>query len=142
MNSEAPSYEVSFYFRKILVPIDGSESSYRALQVAVDLAQHYGSKIVVVHVKPRNASLTGETDPIIKAKERLKGASISVVYKYLEYDPLGDSPSSALVREITIEGYDLVVIGARGKSLLPDLHIGSTTLSLIVNTATSIFIIR
>jgi nucleotide-binding universal stress UspA family protein len=142
MNSEAPSYIVSFYFRKILVPIDGSESSYRALQVAVDLAQHYGSKIVVVHVKPKGTSLIGERDPITKAKERLKGASISIVYKYLEYDPLSDSPSSMLVREITSEGYDLVVIGARGKSLLPDLHIGSTTLSLIVNTATSIFIIR
>jgi nucleotide-binding universal stress UspA family protein len=142
MNSEAPSYIVSFYFRKILVPIDGSESSYRALQVAVDLAQRYGSKIVVVHVKPKGTSLIGERDPITKAKERLKGTSISIVYKYLEYDPLSDSPSSTLVREITSEGYDLVVIGARGKSLLPDLHIGSTTLSLIVNTATSIFIIR
>ena len=142
MRAEAPSYTVSFYFRKILVPIDGSESSYRALEVAVDLAQHYGSKIVVVHVKPLGTELRGDQDPITKAKERLKNVPLNLVYKYIEYDPASESPSSALVKEIISEGYDLIVLGARGKTLLPDIHIGSTALSVVVNSPISIFIVR
>jgi len=142
MCAEAPTYTVSFYFRKILVPIDGSESAYRALEVAVDLAQHYGSKIVVVHVKPKGTAPSHEQDPIIRAKERLRNVPLNLTYKYLEYDPLIESPSSILVKEIISEGYDLVVVGARGKTLLPDLHVGSTALSLVVNSASSLFIVR
>jgi len=142
MYAEAPSYIVSFYFRKILVPVDGSESSYRALEVATDLAQHYGSRVVVVYVKPKGAVVQSDQDPINKAKERLKNVPLNLTYKYLEYDPSSESPASVLVKEIANEGYDLVVMGARGKTLLPDLHIGSTVLSLVVNAVTSIFIVR
>ncbi|MCC6041041.1 MAG: universal stress protein [Desulfurococcaceae archaeon] len=142
MYAEAPTYTVSFYFRKILVPIDGSESAYRALEVAADLARHYGSRVIVIYVKPKGAVLQRDQDPIVKAKERLRSAPLNLTYKYLEYDPTVESPSSVLVKEISSEGYDLVVIGARGKTLLSDLNIGSTALSLVVNSATSLFIVR
>jgi len=138
--TEAPSYTISFYYRKILVPIDGSETSLRALHVAVDIAQRYGSKVVVVYAKPKNTEL-GE-DPIIKAKERLKETPVNITYKYIEFDPRNDSASSALLREILEEGYDLVVIGARGKSLFGEINIGSTTLAVVVNAPTSVFIVR
>lgn len=137
---EAPSYVVSFYYRKILVPVDGSETSLKALLVAVDIAHHYGSRVVVVHARPKNTT-PGE-DPLVKAKERLKGASINVTYKYVEYDPANDSPQSALLREIIEEGYDLVVLGARGKTLYSEVNIGSVALSITVNTPTSVLVVR
>ncbi|MCC6053594.1 MAG: universal stress protein, partial [Desulfurococcaceae archaeon] len=86
MCAEAPTYTVSFYFRKILVPIDGSESAYRALEVAADLARHYGSRVIVIYVKPKGAVLQRDQDPIVKAKERLRSAPLNLTYKYLEYD--------------------------------------------------------
>ncbi|MEM4717536.1 MAG: universal stress protein [Desulfurococcaceae archaeon] len=137
---EAPSYTISFYYRKILVPVDGSESGYKALLLAVDIASRYGSRVTVAYAKPRGIS--EPEDPIIKAKERLKSISINVSYKYMEYDPLNESPQMVLLREIIEGGYDLVIIGARGKSILGDVNIGSVTLSLVVNAPTSIFIVR
>lgn len=37
-------------YKEILVPMDGSENSMRALDKAVEMAQHYNSKLVLVHV--------------------------------------------------------------------------------------------
>jgi nucleotide-binding universal stress UspA family protein len=141
---EAPSYTISFYYRKILVPIDGSETAHKALQVAIDIAQRYGSKLVVVYAKPKG--VVEREDPIVKAKERLKelqrDASIEIIYKYIEYDPSTSSPHSAIIREIIEGGYDLVVIGSRGKTLSTDIHLGSVALSVVINAPCSIFIVR
>lgn len=137
---EAPSYIVSFYYRKILVPIDGSETSLKALLVAADFASRYGSRVVVAYAKPRG--FEEREDPIIKAKERLKDLSVNVTYKYIEYDAVNESPQSVLIKEIISESYDLVVIGARGKTWISEISLGGVALSLIINAPISLFIVR
>lgn len=137
---EAPSYLISFYYRKILVPIDGSENSLKALVLAADIASRYGSKITVAYAKPRG--LVEQDDPISKAKERLKTLSVQVIYKIIEYSPETESPHTAILKEIIEGGYDLVILGARGKSITGDINVGSIALSLVVNAPTSIFIVR
>jgi len=37
-------------FEKILVPLDGSEHSKRALEMAVQIAQKFNGKITLIHV--------------------------------------------------------------------------------------------
>lgn len=37
-------------FEKILVPLDGSQNAFKALSTALDIAKHYGSKIIAVSV--------------------------------------------------------------------------------------------
>jgi nucleotide-binding universal stress UspA family protein len=37
-------------FDKILMPVDGSEASDRAVHVAADLASRYGAEVIVLHV--------------------------------------------------------------------------------------------
>jgi nucleotide-binding universal stress UspA family protein len=37
-------------FDKILVPVDGSRASSRAVHVAADLASRYGAEVIVLHV--------------------------------------------------------------------------------------------
>lgn len=136
--SEGPTYAVSLYFRKILVPIDGSESSFKALMFAIDLARHYGSKITVLYVKPK-----GVQDELLeKAKHRLRGESIQISYKLLEYEYSSGSISSAILKEIIEGGYDVVVLGGRGRSLVTDIPIGSVALSITVSAPISVFIIR
>ena len=39
-------------FKQILVATDFSEPSRKALEVAADLARHYGSSITIAHVYP------------------------------------------------------------------------------------------
>lgn len=81
-------------------------------------------------------------DPLAKAKERFKNAPVEVVYKQLEYDHLSDSSQSTLLREVLNGGYDLVIIGARGKTTLSETNIGGVALSLAINAPVSLFIVR
>ena len=49
--------EVGFMFEKILVPVDGSETSWRALEEAKTLATAFNGELVVVNViQPYNNS--------------------------------------------------------------------------------------
>ncbi|MGB9826952.1 universal stress protein [Thermosphaera chiliense] len=140
MNGEEPSYRISFIYRKILVPVDGSEVSLKALELAIDLAKHYGSKITVVTVKSKGETLS--QDPLAKAKARIAREPINVSYKTLEYDPSLESVSYRLIKEIVEEGYDLVIMGARGKTLYGELPIGSVALSLVINAPISVLVVR
>ncbi|MDH7477677.1 MAG: universal stress protein, partial [Candidatus Bathyarchaeota archaeon] len=36
-------------FNKILVPLDGSEHSLKALEVAIQIAKKFGGKITLIH---------------------------------------------------------------------------------------------
>ena len=38
-------------FRKILVPVDGSEHSEKALSLVEELASKFGSEVLVLHVR-------------------------------------------------------------------------------------------
>ncbi|MEM2463800.1 MAG: universal stress protein, partial [Candidatus Bathyarchaeia archaeon] len=37
-------------FSKILVPLDGSEHSMRALDIAIQIAKKFNSKLTLIHV--------------------------------------------------------------------------------------------
>ncbi|MEM0377746.1 MAG: universal stress protein [Thermosphaera sp.] len=140
MIGEEPSYRISFIYRKILVPVDGSESSLKALEIAIDLAKHYGSKITVVFVKSRHDK--DDSEPLSKAKSRIAKEPVNVSYKLIEYDHETESVSYRLVKEIIEEGYDLVIMGARGKTLYGELPIGSIALSVVINAPISVLIVR
>jgi nucleotide-binding universal stress UspA family protein len=55
-------------FKTILVPVDGSRHGDHAVDVAVDLAKHHGSNLLLVHVI-RPWSLPKEIIDMIKAGE-------------------------------------------------------------------------
>lgn len=136
---ESPTYTISLLYRKIAVLYDGSETSLKALDFAIDLSRHYGSKIVVIHAKPRG--IRGE-DSFTKVKERAKRYSVDISYKEVEFDPENSSTASAILKEIIDGGYDAVILGARGKSLTADVSIGSKALFIAANSPVSVFIIR
>lgn len=138
---EAPTYTISFLFRRILVPIDGSENSLRALDLAVDLARYYGSTIDAVFIKPKGASV--ETDPIERARRRTGSKpAVNVSFKTVEYDPVVESASSKIINLVLEGNYDLVVMGARGLNISSELMIGSTALSVVSNAPVTVIVVR
>lgn len=137
---EAPTYEISFMFRKILVPVDGSENSLKALDLAVDLAKHYGSKISVLFAKPKGYQVN--FDPIAKAKKRAEKRGIEIEYKSIEFDPADNSTAGAILEEIMNGNYDLVVMGARGRTLTGEINIGSKALAVVSNSPVTVIIVR
>ncbi|MET1101952.1 MAG: universal stress protein [Pyrodictiaceae archaeon] len=134
-----PTYRISFMFRKILVPVDGSENSFRALDVAIDFAKRYGSKITVLYVVEQDIN-----PDKVKASvaERLAPHSIQWEFKARRYSPATSSIANEIIQEVITGSYDLVIMGARGNTVNEELLVGSNTLSVIINAPSSIMIIR
>ncbi len=135
-----PTYEVSFLFRKVLVPVDGSASSLKALDIGIDYAKRYGSKITVLIVD--DGSIKNIEDVVSGVREKITKAGILADIKKAKLDPYTNSTPSKVVEEAIDGGYDLVIISARGRSLNPNISIGSVALSTVVNSPTSILLIR
>lgn len=136
-----PTYEISFRFRRILVPVDGSESSLRALDVAVDFAKRYGSRVVVVtsYVKGQEEFAKVALE---RARSRCSDAGIPISFKSIEVDPHNSSVPNSIVKEAAEGGYDLVIMGARGLTVSEDVQVGSVAMSVIINSPVSVLVIR
>lgn len=126
-------------FRKILVPVDGSENSYRALDLAIDFSIRYGSRVSVLYVKT-----PGEDDKKIREEvlRRASSRGVSVAYVSREYDPGSSSVPTEILRVVEEEGFDTVIIGARGRTLYEEMGVGSTALSILVNAPVNIILVR
>lgn len=135
-----PTYEVSFLFRKVLVPLDGSTSGMKALDIAIDFAKRYGSKITVLIVDDGSISNVEEVSE--KVSERSNKAGVDVKVKVAKLDPTMHSTASRIIEESIEEDYDLIILSARGRTVNPDLMLGSVALSTIINTTTSVLLIR
>ncbi len=134
-----PTYTISYLFRRILVPVDGSESSMRALDVALDFAQRYGSRVTVVHVTQEPSNVNVLRDKVL---ERATRKGVEVGFKTRVYSPPSSSVANEIIEEIIEGGYDLVIMGARGSTINEEILVGSTALSVMVNSAVSVMIIR
>ena len=134
-----PTYRISFMFRKILVPIDGSENSLRALDVAVDFAKRYGSKLTVLYIVEPGVEVSSIKSMVEK---RLMETHVSYEFKAKQFSPTSSSVANEIIQEVVNGGYDLVIMGARGNTVNEELMIGSTTLSVLVNAPVSVMVVR
>jgi nucleotide-binding universal stress UspA family protein len=133
-----PTYEISFMFRKILAPVDGSAYSMKALDVAIDFAKRYGSRVTALIVD--DCSIDVE-EVRKKVEDKAQAAGVNIEVKVIGKAE-GCSVSSKIVKESLESDYDLIIIAARGRTQVEDILIGSTALSTIVNTTISVLLIR
>jgi universal stress protein A len=135
-------------FRRILVPVDYSESSKKSVLFAAQLAASVGASLDVVHVwdKP-----TYVTDAVMVRRPGQEHCSLSeLIQENAERDmqsflatlvlPAGvevvsrlcsGDPVTTLVNEARTGGHDLVVIGTHGRTGLAHMLLGSVTEKLI-----------
>ncbi|MEM4939106.1 MAG: universal stress protein [Sulfolobales archaeon] len=126
-------------FRRILVPIDGSAGSLKALDVSLDFAKRYGSKITALVVNDKNINVE-EVSEEVRSRARKAGVEISIKVKELRNS--NESVVSKILEEVFEGGYDLITIGARGRTISEQIIIGSTALSVIINSPISCMVIR
>ncbi len=139
---QEPTYEVSFLFRKVLVPVDGSASSYKALDIAIDFAKRYGSKITAIVVNDGFFQDISKISQTIKNKMMKAGILVEVKILRLDNEKAISSVASKIAEEIVNGGYDLVIMSARGRTANPEIIIGSVALSTVVNSPVSVLLIR
>lgn len=132
-------------FKNVLVPVDYSEPSRRALELAVSLDA--AAKITVVHAWDRPSYVANElvvhadgtrrslSELIRENAERemtefLKRAAVGSSIQ-LEHRLLSGEPVTVILEEAAKHGYDLMVVGTRGVTGVTRLLLGSVTEKLI-----------
>ena len=123
-------------FQKIVVAIDGSPASEKALAAAVDLAAHYQADLVALGVAevPEVVGMVDEVDEVRQQAEghfrRLGEAAVAYARSRgvrLRSVVLRGHAADAIVRYAEAEGAHLVVLGQHGHSRIARFFLGSTS---------------
>ena len=127
-------------FKNILLAVDGSEYSKKALAYAQDMAETYRATLWLVHVLPHTSDLLGYDD-FEKLYAKRKCAGQSVLDAALE--TLGESEfeiQAELLEGLEAESIlnfsknshaDIIVMGSRGMGALKGLLLGSISRKVI-----------
>jgi nucleotide-binding universal stress UspA family protein len=128
--------------KKILVAIDGSEQSAKALDYAVELARHFKGKITLLHVE--------ETKLFELEPKAIKEVSANILndaatkIKDIPYDKrleIGD-PAKIILDVAKEENYDLIVLGSRGRSSVKRFLLGSVSADVSMDAHRSVLIVK
>jgi nucleotide-binding universal stress UspA family protein len=134
-------------FDRILVPVDYSAHSLKAVGYAAELAQRLGASLDIIHVWDRptyisdgvmvghgaeQRSLADMIRDNAKAdmKEFMSKVTLATGVTATNRLLSGD-PASAILKELEAEKYDLVVIGTHGRGGLAHLLLGSVAEKLV-----------
>lgn len=125
-------------FKMVVLALDGSENSQRAVPFAVELAKHDGAKLVIAHIEERTLGKGGgdvhvDEDQIQadikKLAEELQGQGIETSVEMK--DVMAGTPAHAIGEIAAGAGADLIVVGTRGHSSVAGLLLGSVTQRLL-----------
>jgi nucleotide-binding universal stress UspA family protein len=127
-------------FLNILAAVDGSRSSHRALESAIGLARAMGSRLTIVTVAPplayyvTFAGVSAETmrRELDRWAERTLNEAAALVPDDVIAHRVQRSGHAGpeILAEIERGGYDLVVLGSRGRGRAQEGLLGSVNLHL------------
>jgi nucleotide-binding universal stress UspA family protein len=137
-------------YGKILVAIDGSDSSMHALQESLSLAFKEGSRITVVSVSPQfqgDLNLVGVGNipaalknpfemALSKAKEMAKSSRVSITTISEEGEPY-----ERILDVAEAENCDLIAMGTKGISGLEKVLVGSVAAAVIGHSHRDVLVI-
>jgi nucleotide-binding universal stress UspA family protein len=124
-------------FRNILVCLDSSPSSRRAFEHAIDLAQAGNAKLTLITVAPLVSSYVtlGRISPDTMRAEldRWAGLLLAEAKSLVPEDVIAHTiqrtghAGPEIVKELEAGGYDLVVLGSRGRGRAQATLLGSVS---------------
>ena len=143
-------------YQHILLPVDGSESSFAAVAKAAELAKAFGSKITVVQVLTLDPYIAAEYITANQTNDLIERARASIVktleeakQKFTEQGVEAETKlleGQVIAREITNAAKDLnadlIVIGSHGRTGLKKLFLGSVAQSILSEGTTPVLIVR
>jgi nucleotide-binding universal stress UspA family protein len=122
-------------FKRIIVPVDGSEHSQRALTYAQGLATQFGATLWLLHAFPQTSDLLGydEYEKLVARRESAGQEILDQAQQLLTDKPdvhleLLEGPAAeAIIRVANIREADLIIMGTRGLGTLQGLLLGSVS---------------
>jgi len=145
-------------FKRILVPIDGSETSGKALEAAIGLASLSGGRIRLVHVVEELAyvdgfdTIGGYSGAFIKAMrdagakilnagmDRVRAAGIEC--DNMLYDKFGERLGDTVAACAKLWNDDLVVVGTHGRRGISRVMMGSGAEQVVRLAPVPVLVIR
>ncbi|MGI0023053.1 MAG: universal stress protein [Nitrososphaeraceae archaeon] len=152
----------SMSIKKILVPIDGSEASFKAANYAVYLAKMVTAELIPINIiedvkqggaiglqaKYGNVSIVEAFKKTRKqsAEEWLKkiensAEKLGVKVKSVILDSEGRNEKKLIIEYVTKNGIDLIVIGSKGGSRFEGLWIGGFTNFILHHSAIPVVVV-
>lgn len=139
-------------YKKVLVPIDGSEQANEALIEAAEIAKRYGAQLIVTTVvddylqitSPEQAQAIYEftrkagTEIVEKAIESIKDSELEKVEGHV----LKGDPRHSIVDYAKEENVDLVVIGSTGKGAIERVLLGSVSEFVVRHSHCDVLVLR
>lgn len=154
-------------FKKILVPLDGSDQSLKALGIAVQMGKEFDGKISLIHVysvcvrpivMPEPTTLTPPSVPIMapadfsKVVEASRKAGNTILADGERKVKAEGVQVETLLKEGHVvqeiletakEGeFDLIVMGARGVSKIREILLGSVSDAVIRNAPCPVLVTK
>ncbi|WP_371372394.1 universal stress protein [Sporomusa aerivorans] len=146
-----------YSFQHILVPVDGSANSQRAMHYASYLAEHCQAKIGVLHVvnlslamSPMGQINTGGYIPE-RVVEDLQESGRLIIDKALQQVPPAVTaqgflemgvPSEVIVAFCRENAYDLIVMGSRGLGTIKEFFLGSVSNYVLHHAACPVMVAK
>jgi nucleotide-binding universal stress UspA family protein len=136
-------------FERILLAVDGSAHSRKAVPVAADLAFRYGGEILVFHAREHELALGVDIDAETPEEgldlvdgivRELKDAGVSVRGEVVRV-PLGRTPH-AILDAAKDANVDLIVLGTRGLSEWSRLLMGSVAHKVVHLAEMPVLVVR
>lgn len=138
---------------KILVPVDGSDNSLRALDYAIFLAKSTGAGVTAMHVIESPPTIYIESQKLLddimskyrtesgkildKCKQNAEKSGVKIETVIAE----GDAASN-ITGYAQKEGFDLIVIGSRGLGKFKEMVLGSVSNKVLHHSKASVLIVK
>jgi nucleotide-binding universal stress UspA family protein len=140
-------------FSKILVPVDGSDISYRALDSALFLSERLGSKITAIHVIEKMPTVYIQSQKILdeiletyknESQKILDECSSIATKKGIAINTtlLEGNPASTILEFSQMEKYEVIIIGSRGMGHFKELILGSVSSKILHHSLCPVLLIR
>ncbi|AYA02604.1 universal stress protein [Acinetobacter sp. WCHAc010034] len=143
-------------FQNILVPVDGSETSYAAVAKAAEFAKAFNSKITVVQVLVLDPYIAAEyisasqtndlierartsiIDTLAEVKAKFHTDGVEVETKLLE----GQVVHTEIANAARDTKADLIVIGSHGRTGIKKFFLGSVAQSVLGASDIPVLVVR
>lgn len=145
-------------FKRIVIPVDGSETANKALVVALQMASETGGSVRIIHViegsdyisiaMQTESSAGGPTDSIQLAAQRVLDAALALAQPYgvavdtKLFDTFDGRLADAVGHAATEWQADLIVVGTHGRRGIGRMLLGSGAEQIMRQAPIPVLVIR
>ena len=152
------STKIKGRFSKIVVGIDGSESSMDAADYATEIAKKDGAEVIALSVNHLPLSSYGLADPQDEVKQSKENEEMQEFRELLDKVSLNAKQSNvqlkkeiinsqmsveaAIVEYADSEGADLIIIGTKGTSNIKNMLLGSIASGVVKYATCPVMVVK